>query len=285
MGFIGARRREAVTAFLMMAPVLLAVVALRLWPALIAVRTSLAGAHAGVGLSAYRALFTDPTFVGSLLVTLLYSVIINPLQIIVALLLALLLFGDTPLAGLWRTLLVLPVVVPQSVSAVIWGVAFRPDGLINGLLKAVGLPTEPFLTSVHQALPSIMVVVSWVGIGYWMLFLVAGLQDIPRSLHEAARLDGASAWQDFRFITLPLLRRPLLFVIVADTVSNFLVFAPVEILTNGGPQGSTNLIMEDIYTRAFVYGDAQGAAAETVVLVSAVLVVVLVQFRLMRAVT
>ena len=279
-----ARRGEALAALLMLSPVLLAVAVLRLWPALIAVRTSLAGSGTGrVGLSAYRALFGDPTFVGSLLVTAVYSVIVNPLQIGAALLLALLLAGDVPLAGLWRSLLVLPVVVPQSVSAVIWGIAFRPDGLVNGLLKGLGLPGQPFLTSVGEALPSIMVIVSWVGVGYWMTFLVAGLQDVPRSLHEAARLDGASAWQDFRFVTLPLLRRPLLFVIVADTVSNFLVFAPVQILTGGGPQGSTNLVMEDIYTRAFVYGDVQGAAVETVVLVLAVLLVVLVQFRLMRA--
>ncbi len=279
-----ARRREALTGVLMLSPVLLAVVVLRLWPGLIAIHDSLFSGkpYQLPDLSAYRALFADQTFRGSLLVTAVFSVLVNPLQIALALLLALLFVRDVPLVGFWRTLVVLPVVIPQSVSALIWGVALRPDGLLNSLLGAVGLPPQPFLTATHQALPSIIVVVSWVGVGYWMTFLVAGLQDIPRSLHEAARLDGASAWQGFRYITLPLLQRPLLFVIVADTIANFLVFAPVQILTNGGPQGTTNLIMEDIYTRAFVYGDDRGAAAETVVLVVAVLAVVLAQFRLMR---
>ncbi len=278
-----ARRQEALVGLLLLAPVLLAVVVLRLWPALIAVHASLSGADGIFDGSAYRALFADATFRGSLLVTVLFSLLVNPLQIALALLLALLLVRDIPLVGLWRTLIVLPVVIPQSVSALIWGIALRPDGPLNGLLGVVGLPPQPFLTSTAQALPGIMLVVSWVGIGYWMTFLVAGLQDIPRTLHEAARLDGATAWQGFRYVTLPLLRRPLLFVIVADTVANFLVFAPVQILTSGGPQGTTNLIMEDIYTRAFVYGDDRGAAAETVVLVAAVLAVVLAQFRLMRA--
>lgn len=268
----------------MLFPMALALVALRLWPAALAVATSLSSDDPArfVDLGAYQSLFADPVFVGSLLTTALYSVIINPLQIALALALALLLTRRLPAVGLWRTLIVLPVVIPQSVSAVIWGIAFRPDGPINGVLTRLGLPAQPFLTSTAQALPSIMVVVSWVGVGYWMTFLVAGLNDIPQSLYDAAALDGARAWARFRHITLPMLQRPLAFVIVADTVANFLVFAPVQILTGGGPEGTTNLIMADVYTRAFVYGDNRGAAAETVVLVAAVVAVVLVQFRLMR---
>ncbi|MFW5411244.1 carbohydrate ABC transporter permease, partial [Pectobacterium brasiliense] len=107
------------------------------------------------------------------------------------------------------------------------------------------------------------------------------LQDIPRSLYEAVTIDGANAWQRFRYVTLPQLRRPLTFVLVANTVANFLVFAPVQILTKGGPQGSTNLIMNEIYQRAFLTGDKASAAAATVILVLIVLVVVSLQFRLM----
>jgi multiple sugar transport system permease protein len=123
--------------------------------------------------------------------------------------------------------------------------------------------------------------VSWVGVGYWMTFLVAGLKDIPGSLYEAAEIDGASRWQQFRFITLPQLRRPLTFVLVADTVANFLVFAPVQILTGGGPEGSTDLIMNNLYSRAFITNDTSGAAAQTLILVSIVVFVVAIQFRLM----
>ncbi len=278
------RRREVITGFLMLAPMLVALILLRLWPACLALATSFSGKPGRwFDLSAYTALFHDPTFLGSVVTTALFAVLVNPLQIALALALALLFNRTMPGVGLWRTLILLPVVIPQSVSALIWGIAFRPDGPINSLLGAIGLPQQPFLTSTAQALPAIIVVVSWVGVGYWMTFLIAGLKDIPASLYEAAALDGAKPWQVFWAITLPLLRRPLAFVVVADTVANFLVFAPVQILTSGGPQGTTNLVMADIYTRAFVYSDDRGAAAETVLLMLLVVTVVLVQFRMMRA--
>ena len=235
----------------------------------------------GLGLENFRYIFTDPVFLGSLKTTLVYSLIVNPLQIGIALALALLMNAAVPLIGFWRTLVLLPVAIPQSVSAVVWGVALRPDGLVNAVLVWLGLEPQRFLTSPDQALASIILIVSWIGVGYWMTFLLAGLQDIPKSLYEAVTIDGANRWQAFRFVTLPQLRRPLTFVLVANTVANFLVFAPVAILTAGGPQGSTNLIMNEIYTQAFVINDPGSAAASTVVLISVVLVVVIVQFRLM----
>jgi multiple sugar transport system permease protein len=269
----------------MLAPILIAVALLRIWPALDALWTSLSSQREGGGIdvSAYVGLFTDPNFLASLGATALYSVLVNPLQIALALALALLLVRDLPAVGLWRTFVLLPIVIPQSVSAVIWGVAMRPDGPINGVIQALGLPSQPLLTSPKEALWCIIVVVSWVGVGYWMTFLIAGLQDIPANLYEAAVLDGADSWRRFLHITLPLLRRPLLFVLVADTVSNFLVFAPIQILTNGGPEGSTDLVMYEIFTRAFNFGDNQGAAAATVILVLLVMAIVLIQFRMLQS--
>ncbi|GAA2410385.1 hypothetical protein GCM10010191_19060 [Actinomadura vinacea] len=152
---------------------------------------------------------------------------------------------------------------------------------LNGILGALGLPDQPFLTSPTQSLLSIIILVSWVGVGYWMMFLIAGLKDIPYSTYEAAAIDGAGWWRTFFRITLPQLRRPLLFVLVADTVANFMVFAPVEILTGGGPEGSTNLIMFDTYQRAYVTGDLPAAAAETFILLGIALTVVWIQFRLL----
>ena len=186
-----------------------------------------------------------------------------------------------PGISLWRTIVVLPIAIPPSVSAVVWGVGYRPDGPINAVLQALGIEAQRFLTSPDQALTSIIVIVSWVGVGYWMTFLLAGLQDIPRALYEAAAIDGADRWQRFRYVTLPLLRRPLTFVLVANTVANFLVFAPIQILTSGGPEGSTNLIMNEIFARAYTAGDISSAHAATVVLVAIVLVIVVIQFRLM----
>ena len=270
----------AAAAFL--APAVIAVVVLRLWPAFDALQASLLAPRAtSYSLDNYRYIFTDPLFLHSLEITLLYSVIVNPLQIVLALMLAVLLGSALPLVGLWRTMILLPVAIPQSVSAIIWGVAFRPDGPLNGVLRLFGIGPQRFTTSPGQALASIILVVSWIGVGYWMTFLIAGMQDIPPSLYEAARMDGANRWQSFRHITLPQLRRPLTFVLVANTVANFLVFAPVQILTKGGPQGATDLIMNEIYNRAFVSGDTSSAAAASVILVLVTLLVVVIQFRLM----
>ena len=266
----------------MLGPALVTVIFLRLWPALIAVQTSLLAPGAtSYSLDNYRYIFSDPVFLGSLWTTLVFLVIVNPLQIAIALGLALILNARLPLVGLSRTIILLPVAIPQSVSAIVWGVIMRPDGLLNGVLGLIGIGPQRFLTSPDQALASIILIVSWIGVGYWMTFIIAGLNDIPGTLYEAATIDGANGWQQFRFITLPQLRRPLTFVLVANTVANFLVFAPVQILTKGGPQGSTDLILNEIYTRAFTIGDPSSAAAATVVLVAVVLVIVAIQFRLM----
>jgi multiple sugar transport system permease protein len=115
-----------------------------------------------------------------------------------------------------------------------------------------------------------------------MLFLVSGLQAIPEELYDAAKIDRASSFRTFLSITLPLLRRPLLFVLVADTVANFVLFVPVQLLTQGGPQGSTTLLMFDAYRTSFGYGSRNLGAAEVVLLTAIMLFFVLLQFRLLR---
>ena len=270
-------------AFAFLVPALVSVFLLRLWPAAVALNTSLIPPGGdSYGLDNFRYIFTDPVFLNSLKVTLVFLAIVNPLQIAISLALALLMNTAVPLIGFWRTVILLPVAIPQSVSAVVWGVALRPDGLVNAVLVAIGLEPQRFLTSPDQALASIILIVSWIGVGYWMTFILAGLQDIPKSLYEAVKIDGANPWQQFRYVTLPQLRRPLTFVLVANTVANFLVFAPVQILTSGGPEGSTDLIMNTVYTQAFIISDPESAAAATVVLVAVVLLIVILQFRLMR---
>ena len=273
--------REGLAAFLFLAPAIAMVLVLRILPSTQAIIDSVRLPNGSLGLGNFTFLLGDPGFQNSLKVTLLFALIVNPLQIALALALAVLLNDRVPAIGLWRTILLLPVAIPQSISAVIWSVIFRPDGPLNAVLGALGLPEQRFLTSVDQALFCIIVMVSWIGVGYWMTFLIAGLKDIPASLYEAATIDGASAWQQFRHVTLPQLRRALTFVLVADTVANFLIFAPVQILTSGGPEGSTDLIMNNLYTRAFITNDAGGAAAQTLILVAVVVTIVSVQFRLM----
>lgn len=279
------RSREGYVAIWFLLPALAMLFLLRLWPLAGAIFTSTQAAGLGktgfVGLDNYARILQDPQFLGALKVTLLFTVIVNPLQIILALLFAVLLVQRIPAVGVWRSIIFLPAAVPQSVSAVIWGIVFRPDGPLNGALKLLGIPPQPFLTSPGQSLASIIVIVSWVGVGFWMMFLIAGLKDIPRELYEAAEVDGAGRLRTFFNITIPQLRRPLLFVLVADTVANFLVFAPAQILTKGGPSGSTDLVMVEIFNKAFTTGDLTGATAGTVLLVLVVLAVVTLQFRLL----
>jgi multiple sugar transport system permease protein len=281
-------RGQAGVAILFLLPALLALLVLRLAPAAVALvdslsRTTLFGGTSFVGLGNYIELFANPDFQNAVGVTLLFSVLINPLQIAAALLLAVLFTRRSAGSKFWRSMIILPIAVPPAVSAVVWSVIYRPDGLANSFLAVFGIPPQPFLTSPYQALLCIMILLSWIGVGYWMMFLIAGLNDIPSSYYEAASIDGASAWRQLWSITLPLLRRPLAFVLVADTVSNFPVFAPVQILTKGGPNGSTNLLMYDLYTRAYTFGDINKAQAEVVILVLITVAIVAVQFRLLRS--
>ncbi|WP_371536680.1 sugar ABC transporter permease [Streptomyces sp. NBC_00466] len=271
-----------------LAPALIALVVLRLLPAAMALVSSLRhhslvdGATTFVCLDNYADLVGDSQFWQSVRVTLLFSLVINPLQVLIALALAVLLNRRFAGVRFWRSLVFAPIAVPPAVSAVIWGILYRPEGPLNAILGTMGIPPQPFLTSSQQALFAIIVLTSWVGVGYWMMFLIAGLQDVPQECYDAAAVDGASAWQRFVHVTLPLLRRPLAFVLVADTVSNFLVFAPVQLLTRGGPDGSTNLMMYDVFRRAYSVGDINFAQAEVVVLVAITLAVVVVQFRMMQ---
>jgi multiple sugar transport system permease protein len=288
-GRSGSRRSSSdlPVAILFLAPAVLAAALLRVWPLLRAGWDSLHTTPLGIeaatwaGLDQFQRLFGDPSFQNALKITAIFGVIINPLQIAVALALAVLFNERINGVGVMRTLVILPVAIPQSVSAVIWAIAFRPDGPLNGVLDLFGISPLRYLTSPGQALWSIMIVVSWIGVGYWMMFLVAGLKEIDPNLYEAASLDGASRWQGFVHITVPQLKRQIAFVLVADTIANLLLFAPVQILTKGGPNGSTDLIMNDIFERAYVQADVGGAAAATLVLVALALVIVVIQFRLL----
>jgi multiple sugar transport system permease protein len=275
------KRNSGLTAVVFLAPALISVVLLRVIPMIGSIETAFSVPSGHKIWSNFTFLLSDPNFSQSLRVTLLFSLIVNPVQIILALALAVLLSKRLPAVGLWRALILLPAAIPQSVSAIIWMVLMRPDGPFNAVAVALGLPSVPWLTDPDFSLGSIIIVCSWVGVGFWMTFLITGIKDIPESHYEAASLDGANAWQRFVHITLPGLRRPLLFVFVADTVANLLVFAPIRLLTQGGPSGSTNLVMHYIFETGYTLGDSQTAAAGTLILVAIVIIITAIQFRLL----
>jgi len=283
------RRRELFWAAIFLLPALTSLVVLRIVPTIGAVVDSLYKAFPGgiipatfAGLHNYRSLFDDPNFVDTIARTLIFNLIINPLQICLALLVAVLFVQRIPLVGIWRTMLFIPVTIPIVGSCIAWGAALDPQGPVNALITALGGEPQPFFTSPNQALACIIVLASWIGIGYWMLFLIAGLQSIPGELYDAAKVDQAGPVRTFFSVTLPLLRRPLLFVLVADTVANFVLFVPVQLLTQGGPQGSTTLLMFEAWRTTYGYGSRNLGAAQVVILTAIMLVFVLLQFRLLR---
>ncbi len=278
------RWRPALSAFYFLLPALILLVLFRLAPVVEVFFDSFFNSRAQwAGFENYIFLLTSESFVNSMRVTLVFNLLINPIQIAMALAMALLIVDGAKKPGMWQTLNLLPVVVPLAISSLIWGVGFRPDdGIINAILTAVGLPGQRWLTSADQAMMSIIILASWVGVGYWSLFLVAGLHQVPRDVMEAASLDGARYWRTLWYVRLPLMRRPLAFVLVADTAVNLLLFAPVQILTRGGPVDSTNLVMFDIYRNAFVFADLPLAAAETVLLLIVVMAIVGLQFLMLN---
>lgn len=277
------------TPFLFLAPALAGLLVFRLMPIGVAVGGSLTGVSLMgdlnfVGGANFRYLITDPQFWSSLKITLWFNLIINPLQLAIAFGLAMLVFQ--PLPGLWfyRTLLVLPMAVSTGISAVLFGLFLDGNlGPLNGFLEWVGIGAQPFHRSQDQALYTLIGIATWKGAGYWMLFLLAGLYSIPSTVYEAATIDGASSWQRFRYVTLPLMRKPMAFVLVADTAINFLFFAPVYILTSGGPGGSTSLLMFEAYRSAFTFSDIGRSLAISTVLLGIILVIVVLEFRLLRS--
>lgn len=284
------RRRHAgdrrLAAVFFLAPTVILLVVLRLLPTADAVISSFQKSRSSLvpptfaGFSNYQALLS-PDFLHVLKITGLFIVIIVPAQVIMAVFVAMLLNERFPGLGAVRTFVFLPVAAPAAVATVIWGIAFQPQGPINATMNVIGIPSQPFLTSPSQALISIIILMSWIGVGYWALFLVAGLQDIPHELYEAAALDGAGWWRCFWSITLPNLKRTLTFVIVANTVSNLIAFVPVSILTRGGPANSTRLVMFDAYNNTFVLGDVHLGSAEVTVLIVLLVAITAAQFRLL----
>jgi multiple sugar transport system permease protein len=271
-------------------PALIGLVLFRVAPTLYAIGRSFYAVSFGlvpatvfVGGSNYNALFSDPTFWQSVQVTILFNVVINPLQTALALILALLVSMRLRGVGIFRGIFFIPISVSITVASIVWQMMLDPQsGIINGLLEWLGLPTQPFLTSPVQALPSIILVASWIGVGYWMFFFLAGLQGIPTTMYEAAAIDGATSWASFLHITLPLLRRVIAFVLVADTTANFLLFVPVYIMTHGGPEGSTDLLMYEAYRSGFIGLDMGRATSITTILLGVLLLVVGAQLLFFR---
>ena len=284
-----AKKNEYFWALALLLPTLLALIVLRITPMISAINSSLYTAYPGgvrpaifSGLENYRTVLSDSDFIATIERTFLFNLVINPLQISLSLLVSILMVQRIRFEGLWRTLIFIPVTIPIVGSAITWQAILRPDGPFNALLVTLGLKPQPFLNSPHQSLQAITLIASWIGIGYWMMFLIAGLRSVPSEIYEAAEIDRAGPIRVFFKITLPLIKRQLLFVLVADIVANFVLFAPIQLLTAGGPESSTTLLIFDAYRTTYGYGSRNLGSTKVVILSIIMICFVALQFSLLR---
>lgn len=244
-----------------------------------------------IGLDNYARLFRDPVFLASLWNTFRYALIYMPIAIVLSLACALAISAAGRLAGFFRTVYFLPVVTSVIATALIWSVGFYQPryGLFNQVFSMIGLPQQPFLRSPDTALLSVIIYAVWKNLGYDIVIFMAGLSAIPNTFYEAARVDGATRWQTFRHITLPLLRPTMVFVIITGIINSLQVYGPIYIMTvasgadkPGGPLNST--IVVSVYQWQVAFGELQlgYGAAMGIVLFLIILGITLLQSRLLR---
>jgi multiple sugar transport system permease protein len=221
-----------------------------------------------IGLDNYRRLLADPLFWTALRNTLYFVVVGGPLSVLVSLGAALLVNHRlTRFQGWFRTLLFLPVVTTLVAVAVVWRYLYHPrHGFLNYVLGWVGLPPIDWLGDPDWAMPAIILMAVWKNFGFNMVVFIAGLQSIPRRLYEAAEIDGADGWAQFRYITLPMLAPTFLFVTVITLIGYFQLFAEPYVMTQGGPADSTLSVALLMFQEGFRWWNLGYAAAVAFVL-------------------
>jgi len=243
------------------------------------------GAREFAGLGRYQKVLTDPTFwsaVGYSVHLLLLSV---PVSVVCALAVALGLnrIASLKWRNLWASMYFLPFATSLVAAALIWQWIYEPVyGFLNYALSYIGVPPQKWLQSLTQVLPSIAVVSVWVRIGFDTMIFLAALQTIPGEYYEAARMDGASAWQRLRYITLPMLNAQIIMVCILELIFNFKVFDQVYATTQGGPAGASQTIIMLLYDTAFKYFRFGDASVMAVFVFVTLMAVTLLQWRIFR---
>ena len=284
----GRIKRENLTPYLYLAPFLLFFFVFQIYPIFQGLYVSLtkwdlATPPRFVGLANYAGLLRDTLFWTALRNTSLFVLLNAPLAVVVPLCLAILV--NEPIHGraIFRSAFSTPLMISVATVGVLWQWFYNPAfGLINYYLGLVGLPGQNWLSQTGWAMIAVVVTTVWWTSGFNMILFLAGLQDIPEHLYDAAKIDGAGNWALFRYVTLPGLRATLLFVGVTTIIGSFRVFGQVFVMTNGGPFDSTRTIVQHIYESGFRYFKMGVASSVAWVLFSIVLVFTFIQFRLLR---
>ena len=281
----GDRRVTDRGAWFLVLPALIPILILSVGPLLYGILLSFTDAQSGrteatrwIGGLNFQDLLHDTLFWESFRIGLVWAVAVTVPQFLLALGLALLLNQDLRLRWLARALAIVPWAMPEVVVGVMWRLVYAPDaGILNETLRDLGLGDgRDWLSGLGTALPAVVVVGVWAGMPTTTVALLAGLQNTPRELHEAAAVDGAGPWRRFRTVTWPALRPVALSITALNLIWNFNSFALVYVLTSGGPGGRTRLPMLFAYEEAFRYGQFGYAAAMGCVMVAAVSVLLAV---------
>ncbi|MEU4712852.1 sugar ABC transporter permease [Micromonospora purpureochromogenes] len=274
--------REAGTALLFVLPFLMLFALFRFGPAIAGVVLgftdyAIGGDTSFVGVENFRRLVDDPTFWSALRVTVIFTALSVPLSMLASLGMALLTRRAFRGAKLFRSVFFLPVVTSLVLAGVVFSWVFADGGPWSRAMGALGLPQQSWLADSVLVIPALVLVAVWSRFGYGMLILLARMQDIPAELEEAALTDGASAWQRFRYVTLPQLRPALFFVALIETTVAVQVFDMIYVMTGGGPVRSSYSLVYLLYDQGFKYFDLGYASAIGVALFVMTIVVALVQ--------
>ncbi len=231
-----------------------------------------------IGFKNFIRLFNDELFFKSIFNTLVFLSVHIPLQVFIALFFAQLLNQKIKMKGFFRSLYFLPVVVSGVVVTILWQQMYAYEtGLINQVLVEAGFKKIPWLVSPELAMPSIAVMATWKNVGFYIVIFLAGLQSIPKELYEVAEIDGASSFQKFFKITLPMLNPTVVLVVVLSTIGGFSLFIEPYIMTGGGPMDSTLSAMLYIYNQAFYFNHMGYAATLGFFFALIILTVVIIQ--------
>ncbi len=281
-------RREAIYAWLLLSPALVLLVAFTHWPALATLLDSLWSTPHGarpahfVGMDNYAVLLEDPVFWQSLRNNMLYALVTIPVSVVLSLVMALAVNSAIPGRAMLRMAYFLPTMLPMIAIANIWLFFYTPDyGLLDQVLHLFGLGRHNWLGEPSTALWAVMAVAVWKEAGFFMIFYLAALQSMPPVLREAGALEGAGWFYYLRRVTLPLLMPTTLFVLVNAVVNAFRTVDHIVVMTHGGPDNATNLLLYYIYDMGFRYWDTSTAAALTVVLLAILAAVGVLQFGLL----
>ncbi|MFD3486126.1 carbohydrate ABC transporter permease [Streptomyces sp. NPDC058665] len=234
------------------------------------------------GLDNYSRLFADPTFSASVIASLLFSAGVLVLNLVIAISLAVLLNRRMKGITAFRTIFFSPVVVSVVAWSVTWGFLLAPNGGLNGVLQLLGIDGTSWLTDSSTALMSLVVVQVFKGVGLNMVLFLAALQSVPEEIREAAQIDGASPWRSFWSITVPMIAPTILLTGILTTIGSLEVFAPVQLLTDGGPGNATNVLPFFLYRTAFVSQQFGYASAIGVVLFAIILALTMLQWTSRR---